>query len=155
MCVFFILQKNIKMRYTDTMNNLSPNLQSILDNRLRYLPEIVGKAINHIDWASSLITIGKSYGIHVDEMEEFQLVVLKSLTGMISPDQFENEIISATAVSPATAEKMIHDINEKILEPIHDFILNDGALPAVSEKTILEQASIDVQPVAPEDDFVI
>jgi hypothetical protein len=74
------------------MANLSSNLQSILDNRLRYLPEITGKAINSIDWATKIITIGHTYGLHVDEMEEFQAVVLKSMIGLIAPENFEQEL---------------------------------------------------------------
>jgi hypothetical protein len=57
---------------------LSSNLQALLDNRLRYLPEITGAAINSIDWATKLIVIGKKHGLHVDEMEDFQAVVLKA-----------------------------------------------------------------------------
>jgi hypothetical protein len=123
------------------MNNLSPNLQSILDNRLRYLPEIVGKAINSIDWATELIIIGKKYGIHIDEMEEFQTAVLKSMIGMIPPEQFESAIITATAVSPATAHQLIHDINEKILEPIHDVIMNPD-----KKIDIMAQTGITIDP---------
>ncbi len=108
------------------MTTLSPSLQSILDNRLRYLPEITGRAIASIDWSSKLITIGKKYGLHIDDMEDFQTVVLKSMIGLIPPEKFETEIISAVALSPIDTEKIIHEINDQIFEPIHDFVINGG-----------------------------
>lgn len=124
------------------MTTLSSSLQSILDNRLRYLPEITGKAITSIDWSTKLITIGKKYGLHIDEMEEFQTVVLKSMIGLIPPEQFETELISALAVSPTDTEKIIHEINDQIFEPIHNFIMNQGAVVDP-----LKQAGIIIEPV--------
>lgn len=103
---------------------LSPNLQSILDNRLRYLPPITGQAIMSVDWSTKIIDIGRRYGLHIDDIEELQNVILKSMTGLMSPIDFENNLISATAVSSATAEQMIDDINEQIFEPIHQFVIS-------------------------------
>lgn len=101
----------------------------MLDNRLRYLPEITGKAISSIDWPTRVIEIGRKYGLHMDDIEELQEVVLKSMTGLASPADFETNLISATAASPATIDAMIADMNEKIFEPIHDFVMNDGKAP--------------------------
>jgi hypothetical protein len=108
------------------MANLSSNLQSVLENRLRYLPEITGQAIHSIDWATRIVNIGHKYGLHVDEMEEFQGVVLKSMIGLITPENFEMELINALALSPATTEKIITELNTDIFEPIHDYVMNGG-----------------------------
>ncbi len=105
---------------------LSSTLQSMLDNRLRYLPEITGKAIASVDWPSRIIEIGRKYGLHMDDIEELQEVVLKSMIGLASPADFENNLISATAASPATINAMVADMNEKVFEPIHDFVINNG-----------------------------
>ena len=105
---------------------LSSSLQSTLDNRLRYLPPIVGEAIHSVDWSSALITIGKKFGLHIDDMEELQTVVLKSLVGLITPTDLERELISATAFSPANTQKLIQELNERVFEPIHDFVMNQG-----------------------------
>ncbi len=108
------------------MANLSSSLQSVLENRLRYLPEITGRAINSIDWATRIVNIGHKYGLHVDEMEDFQGVVLKSMIGLISPENFENELINALALSPATTEKIVAELNVEIFEPVHDYVMNGG-----------------------------
>lgn len=141
------------MRYTIVMNNLSPNLQSIFDNRLRYLPDPVKNALTTTEWVSELIAIGKQYGIHIDEMEEFQSVVIKSLVGMLAPEQFENALITATAVSPATAEKMIHDINEKIFQPIHDKIMHPEQKPSPHQE--LESTGIVIEEKKDDEPFFI
>ena len=105
---------------------LSNELQSLLDNRLRYLPPLAGQAIMSIDWSSKLIDIGRSFGLHIDEMEDFQAVVLKALTGLIAPAAFEQELIAALALSPANAEKVIAAVNAQVFEPIHDFVMRGG-----------------------------
>lgn len=105
---------------------LSSNLQSILDNRLRLLPQITRDAIASVDWPTILIEIGKKYGLHIDDMEEFQGVILKSMTGMIAPAQFESALITALALSPQTTETIITEVNEKIFQPIHDYVLRGG-----------------------------
>lgn len=118
------------------MANISPNLQSLLDNRLRYLPPLVGDAINSIDWASALIDIGRKFGMHMDEMEDLQAIVLKSMIGLIAPERFEQELITGLALSPANAEKMIASINAKIFEPIHEFVMNGGKTATDPMKTV-------------------
>lgn len=118
------------------MANLSSNLQGVLDNRLRYLPEITGKAINSIDWATRIITIGHKYGLHVDEMEDFQGVVLKSMIGLIPPENFETELLTTLALSPATTEHIIVELNTQIFEPIHNFVMNNGKVDGLKTSGI-------------------
>ena len=122
------------------MATLSSSLQSILENRLRYLPEITGQAINSIDWSGKLISIGHKYGLHVDEMEEFQGVVLKSMIGLIDPEHFETELINALALSPITTEQVIAEINAQIFEPIHDFVMNKGKIDTMKSTGITVEA---------------
>lgn len=130
---------------------LSSNLQSILTNRLRYLPEITGKAINSIDWPTKVVEIGHKYGLHVDDIEELQTVVLKSMTGLASPADFESNLISATAASPSTVEKLILDLNHQIFEPIHDFVMTDGKTPdPLAAHGIELQPELAEAPLAPE-----
>lgn len=122
------------------MNTLSPALQSMLDNRLRYLPEITGKAIASIDWSSKIIEIGHKYGIHVDDIEDLQAVVLKSMIGLLPPDEFEKNLILATAVSPSVSEQIIIAMNQAIFEPIHQFVMANG-----KPKDPLAAAGIELQ----------
>ncbi len=108
---------------------LSSNLQSILDNRLRYLPDITAKAIASVDWATKLSSIAHTYGLHMDEVEDLQSVVMRSMVGMIAPADFEQSLISALALSPANAEKMISEINAQVFQPIHDVVMAGGKSP--------------------------
>lgn len=125
---------------------LSSHLQTILDNRLRYLPEITGRAVSSIDWPTKVIEIGRTHGLHMDEIEELQEVVLKSMTGLAAPADFEKNLISATAAGPATIEKMIHDLNHHIFEPIHDFVMNNGKAPDP-----LKAQGIEIEHITPDE----
>lgn len=124
---------------------LSSKLQAVLNNRLRYLPEITGKAISSVDWSTKVIEIGHKYGLHMDEIEELQGVVLKSMTGLASPADFETNLITATAASPATIERLIEDLNHHIFEPIHDFVMNNGKAPDP-----LKAQGIELEPAIPD-----
>ena len=108
---------------------LSSDIQSIFENRLRYLPEITGRAISSVDWATKLIEIGKKHGLHMDDIEELQTVVMKSMVGLLPPGNFEANIVSATALSPASAEQVIAEINNQIINPIHQFVITGGKKP--------------------------
>jgi hypothetical protein len=90
---------------------LSSNLQTILDNRLRYLPDISSKAITSIDWSTKVIEIGHKYGLHIEDIEDMQMVVLKSMTGLASPEDFETNLITATAASPSMQQYLNPFIN--------------------------------------------
>lgn len=130
------------------MANLSSNLQSVLENRLRYLPEITGRAIHSIDWATRIVNIGHKYGLHVDEMEDFQNVVLKSMIGLVAPQNFESELINALALSPATTEKVISELNVQIFEPIHDFVMNNGKVDGMKSAGLEIEPNINLTPSA-------
>lgn len=117
-----------------------------MDSRLRYLPEITGQAIMSIDWPTRLIAIGKKYGLHIDDMESFQEVVLKSMLGIIDPDRFESSLLESLALSPANLDAVIDDVNDAILEPIHDFVMNQGK-PSIDP---LKQAGITIPQMQPE-----
>jgi len=126
---------------------LSSNLQSLLDNRLHYLPAITGQAIQSIDWSTELINIGRKYGLHIDEMEDLQTIVLKSLIGLLPAEEFENNLISNLALSPSNADKVMSDINDRIFSPIHEFVMNKGKKPdTLSATGIVLQPSEDATP---------
>lgn len=105
---------------------LSSSLQSVLENRIRYLPEITGKAIQSVDWATKLVEIGKKFGLHMEDIEDLQGVVMKSMVGLLVPARFEDNVISATALSPRSAEQLIAEVNAQILDPIHQYVMSGG-----------------------------
>lgn len=121
---------------------LSSNLKSILDARLHYLPEITASAIRSVDWPNHVISIAQHYGLHMSDIEDLQMVVLKSMTGLLNPHDFEQNIINATALSPATVEQIIIELNNKIFEPIHDYVVNGGH----QESNTLAQHGIEIAP---------
>lgn len=86
----------------------------------------------------------------MDDIEELQTVVLKSMTGLAAPADFEKNLIAATAASPALIEKMIEEMNHEIFEPIHDFVMSGGKAPDPLAKHGIElQPSDDVVPTPP------
>ena len=51
------------------------------------------------------------------------------MIGLLPPDEFERNLVMATAVSPSTAEQVIEAMNAAIFEPIHQFVMSGGKKP--------------------------
>lgn len=111
---------------------------------MAYLPEITQKALKSFDWATQLLSIGKEYGLHIDQLEDLQLETMMVLVGIIPPESYEVELETKLAISPAEAAKILKAVNTQIFVPIHDYIVNDGdnkvITPEVSETNVMESA---------------
>ncbi len=92
--------------------------------QLDLLPALNRQAIESVDWQDLLIDIGKSHGIDSDDIDDLQLETMLVLVGLENPSNYENQLISQLALSPAEADKLINDITAQIFTPIHDYIVN-------------------------------
>lgn len=99
---------------------------------LALLPQISQQAINSFDWVNILLDIGKSYALQLDELEDLQLETMMLIVGITPADEYEHQLSSALPLPKTDFEKLLGDINTRILEPIHDYIVNGGPV----EKTI-------------------
>lgn len=119
------------------MNN---KLQQHYENRKKLLPDIQQQALDSFNWLSVLLDIGKKYTLQIDELEDLQIEVMLVLVGLSNPLDLEGELGNKLPLSPVEIDKLLGDINTKILEPIHDYIVNGG--PVVSSP--METAGITV-----------
>ncbi len=127
------------------MNDFNEKFRSTLAEQMTYLPEITQKALKSFDWATQLLSIGKEYGLHIDQLEDLQLETMLVLVGIIPAESYETELETKLAISPAEAVKIIQAVNTQIFIPIHDYIVNDGdkkstMTPETSETNVMESA---------------
>lgn len=96
--------------------------------QLKLLPEISQQAISSFNWIGVLLDIGKSYALQLDELEDLQLETMMLLTGIASADEYESELSGLLPLSKIELSKLLGDVNAKILQPIHDYIINGGPI---------------------------
>lgn len=94
--------------------------------QLKLLPEISQQALTSFNWVNVLLDIGKSFALQLDELEDLQVETMMLLVGITPPDEYEQELIKVLPLSKIEIEKLLDSINEKILIPIHDYIINGG-----------------------------
>jgi hypothetical protein len=100
--------------------------QKHYQEQLKLLPEISQQAISSFDWVNILLDIGKSYALQLDELEDLQVETMMLIVGITPADEYEQELGSVLPLSKTDLNKLLTDINTKILEPIHDYIINGG-----------------------------
>ncbi len=120
---------------------MNDTLRKTFEEQLTYLPAVNQQALRSFDWATELVGIGKQFGLHIDQLEDLQIETMLVLVGVVSAEDYENELITRLAVSPSEAEKIIEQVNEKIFVPIHDYIVRGGPdTPAPTSAEIMQSA---------------
>lgn len=109
--------------------------QKHYQEQLKLLPDISQKAIQSFDWVNILLDIGKSYALQLDELEDLQLETMLLIVGVTPPDDYESQLGSVLPLSKTDMNKLLGDINTKILEPIHDYIVNGGPVAVSTMET--------------------
>lgn len=127
-----------------TINNMNDKLRQSFEEQLVYLPEINQRALKSFDWATELLSIGKNYGLHIDELEDLQLETMLVMVGLVQVKDYPNELINKLAISPAEANKIIEQVNDRIFQPIHDYIVNGGPKIPSTPKGVLESAGFEI-----------
>lgn len=124
---------------------MNENLKKTFEEQLTYLPAINQQALRSFDWATELIGIGKQYGLHIDQLEDLQIETMLVLVGVISADDYPNELITRLAISPSEADKIIEQINDRIFTPIHDHIVRGGPISSpISDAVIMENTGVQI-----------
>jgi hypothetical protein len=99
--------------------------------QLKLLPDISQRALASVDWVVALLDIGKSYALQLDELEDLQVETMMLLTGVTTPDEYEDTLTEMLPLSKTELYKLLDEVNDRILSPIHDFIVS-GGVPATT-----------------------
>ena len=139
---------------------MNEKLQQTFEEQLTYLPSINQQALQSFDWATELVGIGKQYGLHVDQLDDLQIETMLVLVGVVSADDYPNELITRLAISPSEADKIIEQVNDLIFTPIHDYIVRGGPImnpttdTAIMADAGLQMTNQDITPITPTNPLV-
>lgn len=127
-----------------TINNMNDKLRQSFEEQLVYLPEINQQALKSFDWATELLAIGKNYGLHIDQLEDLQVETMLVLVGLVQAGDYQNELITRLAISPSEANRIIEQVNDRIFQPIHDYIVNGGPKVVTTPTGVMESAGFEI-----------
>lgn len=102
------------------MNNQT--IQNQIDDHMKTLPTDVQNAIKSSSWERKILTIGRKYGLHVDQLEVLQVELSLAVLGLTGRDEFVREVMSEAKISKETMNLIVEDINHEIFEPIRNYL---------------------------------
>lgn len=127
-----------------TVINMNDKLRKSFEEQLVYLPEINQQALKSFDWATELLSIGKNYGLHIDQLEDLQVETMLVMVGLVQVKDYPNELIMRLAISPSEANRIIEQVNDRIFTPIHDYIVNGGPKVVTTPTGVMESAGFEI-----------
>jgi hypothetical protein len=123
---------------------------AIYEEQLLELPELERNAIQSIDWQTLIFSIGKKYGLHLDELDELRTETMLVLVGLTEHGDYYNHLLGELALSPSVGEKIVADVNAQILEPVKAYVMRGGPIGARAE-TWQDKAAEKLQSSSPQD----
>ncbi len=97
---------------------VNESLYNTIQEHMKKLPEGVRSAIHASDWERKILTIGRRYGLHVDQLEVLQTELSLAVLGLSSREEFVKETMKEAHIPSETMVKLVSDINTEIFEPI-------------------------------------
>lgn len=97
---------------------MTEKLRQTIKEEVAKVPKEVGDAIDAFDWASAAEVIGKKFALSESEINDFQVITLLVLTGLIRPEEYKKFIEEEIGMGDGTAEDMAKEAGEKIFTPI-------------------------------------
>lgn len=127
------------------------NIEQIIKDHLKTLPDPVKDAIASFDWAREVFDIGRKHGMHVDRIADLQTEVMLVVIGLVSPRDFEIELNSRIERQEDKAVEIAEEVNEKVFLRIRNFMKdyyqkleagNKEDEIGSSDKSVLKKAGI-------------
>jgi hypothetical protein len=119
------------------------NLKNTIDQHMKSLPDDVQEAIHGSSWERKILTIGRKYGLHVDQLEILQTELSLAVLGLTGRDEFVRETMHEARIDKQTMDLMILDINREIFEPIRNHLRKsrEAVMERVDAETEKETSS--------------
>lgn len=97
---------------------MDSELQKIIEERTRALPQNVKEALGRVDVEAKLVTIFRDNDLRVDQSGALETEVLLTILGIQPTGAFVGNLIKHVHVSGEIAEKIATQVNENIFKEI-------------------------------------
>ncbi|MEK7567648.1 MAG: hypothetical protein AAB513_01875 [Patescibacteria group bacterium] len=95
-----------------------------LQRKFDSLPEELREAITSVDFAKSLQEIGKTSGLHLDQLDQLFEEVGFVLLGMTHPSEFGRKIGVLFNLPEVARNSLVKEVDEKIFKPIRTSLMS-------------------------------
>ncbi len=89
-------------------------------------PQLIQARITSIDTAREIVALGKTKGLHIDQIVKIAELNRNMLLGIVSPQEFLQELI-AVEIPDADARQIMTEINQKVFIPLRVQMQKGGA----------------------------
>lgn len=96
------------------------DIEQIIKNRYKELPENIQQAIKNTDLASKFNTISEKHNLHLDQNGNLQTETILVMLGLEPTNDYVDNIQKSLEISKDEALSIARDINIEILDPIKD-----------------------------------
>lgn len=107
-----------KRKKLKKQHNMTDDIDNILANRLKELPEVVQSAIMGASVQQHLRALADTHKLHLDQWQVLENEVVMTLMGLQPADELESNIQREVEVDAAMARTLATDIALNVFEPI-------------------------------------
>ena len=120
------------------------------DERLKNLPKDIQDAVSKTDYHDSLYKIFEENKLNIEQMGILETAVMDMLSGTLRPEKFKDTIKSNLGFDDAKTQKIVNDVNEKILKEVKNQVLRannpvkEDKINTEQEDMIMKKAGIEI-----------
>lgn len=93
--------------------------------RIQEAPPSVREVVEDLTTVRTIATIGKNYGLHIDQIGVLAELNRNLLIGLVSPREFHRNLLEA-GIPDSAARSIMAEINRKIFIPLRDKMQHSG-----------------------------
>jgi len=124
--LFKDIAPKLEETYKKNLAEISVENENVLnlDPVFLKLPKELQIAIANSNYQENLYKIATKNNLQIDKMDELEKTTIKLITGEVSPDQYESEIITRAGIPSEKAREIAKDVNENIFKRIRESMQN-------------------------------
>lgn len=117
------------------------NLGTIIQERLKALPEIIQKAIADIDFTQEMVKLQKKYALSLDKIADLEIETMIIMLDLDDPDNFIGNLEENLGIEKIVAKAIENDLNEAIFKKIRTAMVKEDEkkYENLNKESILEE----------------
>ena len=108
-------------------------LQIKIDKAKAELPEETRRAIDAVDWKTTILGMRVEKGYSYTQLEDLELETELLLSGLINPEEYPKELEKRLGMPRAKVEELVNEMNEKVFKKIREELVKNIERKRVAE----------------------
>ncbi|MBL1434147.1 hypothetical protein COB87_001050 [Candidatus Wolfebacteria bacterium] len=129
------------------------DLQTLIKEQLPNIPPQIKNYLHSDAYPQVMQNIVANHDLHLDIAAKIEIQTTLLLIGLISPNEYEQRLIHVVGISKEQANKIAHEMNEKIFKPIVESYKKP--LPEAVPNVFADEEAIEGPHKTPEEPTVI